>query len=340
MRYIIVGAGAVGGAIGGRLALAGREVVLVARGPHLAALRADALRLVTPDGDHRVDVQAVAGPDELGPLRPDDVLVLTVKSQDTAAALGPWAAAPVQGGGRAADRLPVACAQNGVANEDAALRLFRTVWAVCVWLPATHLEPGLVVAATAPLTGILTLGHHPARPDADPALARFAADLEAARFAAPLVPDPMRWKYGKLLGNLGNALYALVDLAPGEDAELYAEVRAEAEAVLAAAGIAAVGEGERLGVQRDRMKLQEIPGFARGGSSSWQSLTRRTGSIEADYLNGEIALLGRQYGVPTPWNEQLQLLAGVFAREGRAPGTLAAAELRAAVAAAAGTAAR
>ena len=48
MRYIIIGAGAVGGTIGGRLFASGHEVVLVARGRHLDALRAHGLRLETP----------------------------------------------------------------------------------------------------------------------------------------------------------------------------------------------------------------------------------------------------------------------------------------------------
>ena len=50
MRYIIIGAGAVGGAIGGRLFESGHEVVLVARGAHLEALREGGLRLRTPEG--------------------------------------------------------------------------------------------------------------------------------------------------------------------------------------------------------------------------------------------------------------------------------------------------
>ena len=47
----------------------------------------------------------------------------------------------------------------------------------------------------------------------------------------------------------------------------------------------------------------------RGGSSTWQSLTRTTGDIECDFLNGEIALLGRMHGVPTPANSLVQRLA-------------------------------
>jgi 2-dehydropantoate 2-reductase len=46
------------------------------------------------------------------------------------------------------------------------------------------------------------------------------------------------------------------------------------------------------------------------------------GAIETDYLNGEIALLGRLHGVPTPVNSALCRIAGRYARQGRAPGEL------------------
>jgi 2-dehydropantoate 2-reductase len=55
----------------------------------------------------------VDGPAALGELISDDVLVLAVKSQDTAGAVRQWAAAPVAAGGVAGDRLPIVCAQNG-----------------------------------------------------------------------------------------------------------------------------------------------------------------------------------------------------------------------------------
>src|SRR5919204_4089976 len=58
MRYIVIGAGAIGGTIGGRLAQAGHEVVLVARGRHLDALRASGLELATPEGTFTLDIPA------------------------------------------------------------------------------------------------------------------------------------------------------------------------------------------------------------------------------------------------------------------------------------------
>ena len=59
MRYVVYGAGAVGGGIGGKLAQAGKDVVLIARGDHLRAMQADGLRLRTPREDVRVPVVAV-----------------------------------------------------------------------------------------------------------------------------------------------------------------------------------------------------------------------------------------------------------------------------------------
>jgi 2-dehydropantoate 2-reductase len=332
MRYIVIGAGGVGGTIGGRLAQAGHEVVLVARGPHLDALRAQGgLRLATPDGTSVIGVPAVSGPDEIE-LTSDDVLLLTAKTQDAEAALAGWAWKPVpggpgEGGTVAAEDLPVLCAQNGVASERLALRRFRHVYGVCVWLPATHLEPGLVEAQGAPLSGLLHVGRYPS--GTDKTIERIGADLAASRFLAPVVPDIMRWKHGKLLANLGNAIEAVCGL--GDHSELRRRVRAEGKAVLGAAGIAYAGNDESARFRADQVQIVTINGTERGGGSSWQSLTRGTGSIEADYLNGEIVLLGRELGVPTPVNEVLQRLANQAARERRAPGRLTPGEVLALV---------
>lgn len=321
MRYIIIGAGAVGGTIGGRLAGAGHEVVLVARGTHHTALRAGGLRLRVPEGELTYRLPTVDGPDALGELRADDVLVLAVKTQDSEDALQTWAPVPVGGGGTAAERLPLVCAQNGVESQRLALRRFRHVYGVCVWLPSTYVEPGVVSAAGTPLTGMLHLGRYPHGTDETARL--IAADLEKSKFEAPVVPDVARWQYAKLLSNLGNALEAVAGPIDSDEARaLYARVRAEGEAVLDAAGIPYTSVEEQQRVRGDKITLVPLPGTTRGGGSSWQSLTRGTGTIEADYLNGEIVLLGRTHGVPTPLNELLQHLANQFARERREAGSM------------------
>ena len=342
MRYIIIGAGAVGGTIGGCLFEAGHEVVLVARGEHLAALRADGLRLATPDGESILGIPAVGGPGELAP-RSGDVLVVATKSQDSVAVLSEWARQPVAGeagtaGGRtAADVLPVICAQNGVANERFALRRFRHVYGMCVWLPATHLAPGAVTAHGQPRAGLLFVGRYPA--GTDETIEAVAADLEASRLLAPVSPDVMRWKYCKLLGNLGNAIEALCGRAgagpggqpEGAVAELTERVRAEGAAVLDAAGIGYASTDEMRAARGDQVSFRPPDRTVYGGGSSWQSLSRGTGSIEADYLNGEIALLGREHGVPAPVNETLQWLANRAAAERWQPGSVSPEDILAAV---------
>ncbi|GAA2497497.1 ketopantoate reductase family protein [Streptomyces gobitricini] len=324
MRYIIIGAGAVGATVGGRLAQAGKEVVLVARGAHAEALRADGLRLTTAEGTRVHRLPVATGPADLGALRRDDVLLLAVKTQHAVDALDVWGDAEVAGGGTAAQRLPVFCLQNGVESERLALRRFAKVYGVCVWLPSTFLRPGAVSALCAPLTGILHVG--PAAGGSDALAGRVAADLNAATFEAPVVDDVMRWKYAKLLDNLGNAIQATTgpEPHPAKRALLRRAVQ-EAEAAFAAAGIAYASREEQ-SEARDG-KVNQPPGV-RGGSS-WQSLVRGTGSIEVDYLNGEVSLLGRLHGVPTPVNDVLRHAANIFARKGLPPGAMSVEDLTA-----------
>ena len=103
----------------------------------------------------------------------------------------------------------------------------------------------------------------------------------------------MRWKYTKLLMNLANSIEATVAPDP-RVGDLVKLVRAEGEACLRAAGIDFASREEDKERRGDRMDVRPVNGEFRGGGSSWQSLARGTGSIETDYLNGEIVLLGPQ----------------------------------------------
>jgi len=111
------------------------------------------------------------------------------------------------------------------------------------------------------------------------------------------------------------------------DSPLLERAVAEAEAVLDAAGIDRASPDEDLARRGDRLRMRPIDGERRPGGSSWQSLHRGSGSIETDYLNGEIVLLGRCHGVPTPVNALLQRLARDAASSGRPPGAMTADEV-------------
>ena len=156
MRYVILGAGAIGSVIGGRLFENGHDVVLVARGAHLAALADQGLELRDPDRSVRLAVATAPSPAQAG-LRGGDVAVLATKTQQTEALLVELQACAPPG-------TPVVCAQNGVENERLALRRFENVQAMCVFMPATHLEPGVVEVPLSPLHGPARPGPLPRRP--------------------------------------------------------------------------------------------------------------------------------------------------------------------------------
>ncbi len=309
MRIVVVGAGAVGGVVAANLALAGTSVVAVARGEHGRVMRESGLRYESPGGTRIVELPVAASIDEVD-IGDDDVFVLGVKSQDTAGVLHDLRAAGVT------DQ-PVVCMQNGVENERQALRLFPNVYGICVMLPADHLAPGVVRVWTAPSSGLLDIGRYPH--GADAVSVELAATLEAATFGSIPRDDIMSWKYRKLLMNLGNAVEAVCGRA-GIGGRLGEMVRAEGDAVLAAAGIAVVSVEDDLARRGDALKIQPVgDDQRRAGGSSWQSLHRGTGTIETDDLTGEIVLLGRLHDVATPANRVLQDLAAEMARTGEPP---------------------
>ena len=233
------------------------------------------------------------------------MVMLAMKTQDTAAALRDLANAtdgPV----------PVVCVQNGVENERLALRLFPDVYGICVMLPATHLEPGLVQAESTPVTGILDIGRYP---DGTDDLARaVAADLSDSTFSSEPNEAIMRFKRSKLLLNLANAIEALSG-PELRGSDLHERAIAEGRACFAAAGLDVASDEEDRARRGHILQRKPIRGRHRGGGSTWQSFARGTGSIETDHLNGEIVLLGRLHGVPTPVNEALQRLARRHARD-------------------------
>jgi 2-dehydropantoate 2-reductase len=309
MRFVVYGAGAIGGLIGALLAEAGEDVLLIARGAHAEAIRRSGLAVESPEGRRLVPLAVAEGP--AASFRPGDVVLLAVKSQDTAAALSALRQT-------APPSISVVCVQNGVDNERAALRLFADVYGVCVMCPAAHLEPGVVQAFSSPTPGLLDVGRYPVGVDA--LCSALAAAFRAATFESVARPDIMRWKYRKLLMNLGNAVEALCD-GPGR-LELAHLAGDEGVACLRAAGIDAASEEEDAARRGDLLQLHAVGGHRRAGGSSWQSLQRGAGSIESDYLNGEIVLLGRRHGIPTPVNALLQELAWERTLSGAGPGSL------------------
>ncbi|GIX48057.1 MAG: 2-dehydropantoate 2-reductase [Candidatus Tectimicrobiota bacterium] len=330
MRFVICGAGALGGVLGGQLAKAGYEVVLIDKIPEqVAAINRHGLQLRGVHGNHTLRLPAVPHAREVA-FRPGDVIFLCVKSFHTEAAVRELR--------QATDLdLPVFCAQNGVRNEEVAARFFSRVHGVMVLIGAKCLTPGVVVQTG---NGPLGMGAYPE--GLTPEAQAVAAAFDKTDLTVYTTPHIMRHKWNKLLHNLNNATMALTGLGSQEarahpEARLWmAEVCEEGLRVLQAAGIAVEGPpgmGSIAARIAELRRLEEVPEVPKdpelmGYASMWQDLYHRRGVVEADFFNGEIVCLGQQYGVPTPYNRLLLELVKAAAAAQQPPGQYTIAELR------------
>lgn len=339
MRYVIIGAGAIGGVIGARLAQHSvrHSPLLIARGEHARIIGAKGLRLRTPDEDLLIPIAMASTPAEVR-LEVDDVLVFATKTHQVEAAILQWADQPVYfrsddpnqlAVGSASEVLPAFMALNGCASERIALRFFDRVFGVCIWMPAVHLAPGEVIARTSPISGTFLIGRVgvPSTSEDSELLSTLRLDWQQAGLRVHLPDDVSRWKYAKLLSNLGNAVQALLGPAEHRIAQIDAALRREAEFVFRAAKIdfATLEEEKDL---RGPMHIRPVDGISDDlGGSSWQSLARGSTTIETDYLNGEVALIARVAGIEAPVNARLQRLARAAASTGAGSASLTAPEL-------------
>jgi 2-dehydropantoate 2-reductase len=307
--------------VGARLHQSGHEVLLIARGAHHDAIARDGLTMLSPDERETFRIPVARNAGSAG-LRSGDVILLCVKAQDTWGAL-----IDIRD---AAPRLapPIVCMQNGVASEAIALRLFPEVHGAVVLVPAEHLEPGVVAGYGSKLTGRIDVGLYPE--GANELSEQVSTALAASRFESDARSDIMVHKYAKLIQNLANGVEAIC--GPGQrdgpNGELIEALRNEGRTVLRAAKISfEVADVADVAGRWAKIGLAPIEGRKHQGGSGWQSVVRGAGSIETDYLNGEIVLLGRQLGVPTPLNQLVQGLARETVSAGHSPGWLTPAQL-------------
>lgn len=333
-RYVIVGAGAVGSAIGGLLTRAGSRVVCVARPANAAALRKG---LVLNLDGRKITVRADAVTDirELNP-EDSDIVVITTKSQMTESIVQ-------QLSGVYDNKVRVVCMQNGIRNEVIARRRFENVYAGLVFFSAVQFEPASI---SLPQGLTVALGCYPE--GVDDIARQFCDELTRSGFNAVCSQYVMAMKWGKLVANLNNATHAITDywlergMAEVEMRTLMFEVREEGLRVLDAAGIAVeppAGEPSPIRIRKMTEKLKlppdpsrnaaDVPEEQRTYASMWQDLVLGRPSSEADFLNGEIVALGRKLGIPTPYNSALLEIVNRMFEENLKPGIHTPADLRA-----------
>ncbi|AWT59020.1 MAG: hypothetical protein DF168_00193 [Candidatus Moanabacter tarae] len=317
-RYIIYGAGAIGCSVGGHLQRTGHQSVLIGKHGHIDRINESGLRLITPQDSYQISIPAVTSPSEID-WSWNDIVMLCMKSQDTEEALRSLVQTGVD-----TFNIPIFCVQNSITNETVAARYFERIYGVMVGFTGIYLEEGKVYNPVEGNAGYLEAGIYPS--GIDDLVNQAVSDLSEASFAIQANSNIMTAKGAKLLGNLGNALRAICN-GKGDE-ECYMErARKEAEQCLIAAGLPFEQRTELAGRTRAHRGINKLPANVRNQGSTWQSLMRRKGSTEADFLNGEIARLGKVYGIPTPFNRLLQRIVRDMARNQATPGKYTANEL-------------
>jgi len=321
MRFIVYGAGAIGSTVGGHLYRAGYDVVLVCNPKHADRINEVGLRLVMADETYVLKIRACKKAEELRPFRNDDVLLLASKSQHTLKCLGQLKKAG------APRTLPIFCVQNSICNEALATRVFDHVYGVMVRVPGIFLQPGEVINAISGNCGFLEVGLYPRGSDE---LAREVAEaFKKVGFGGGVNDWVMRAKGAKCLLNLGNAMGAITN-GRGDSNRFMTAARKEAMDVWKAAGIEWEDSEDYERRAREIRGVTRMPkGYEsiRNRGSSWQSLERGTGNIEAEQLNGDVVKLGRLLGIKTPYNELLWKVAEDMAGKNEKPGRYTAEDL-------------
>ncbi len=308
MRLIIYGAGGIGGVMGGHLARTGHNVLLIGRPGHVGAINEHGLRLITPSGNYILRIPAVTGPDQID-CRADDVIFLCMKGQNTEGALRDLRAIT--------EDIPIFCFQNGVRNEEIAVQYFPRVYGVMVRVGAVYLTDGEVTARRDP-PGWFVIGCYPN--GTDELVEVVAKMLRTAGFFVKTTPDVMPYKWGKLMGNLANAIGAITNARGDDVAPIFRAVQQESQGILAQAGIRWISGKE---VEQE---WPEITAPLRGRldteaqSSTWQSLARNQGTVETEFLNGEVIRLARKLGLQAPINEILLRISQEMAANHEPPG--------------------
>ena len=328
LRFCVVGAGAIGGFVGARLALGGHDVTFLARGRTLEAIRAGGIEVREPDGGvHRASVRGIDAPD--GKER-FDVVMLALKAYDIAA-VAPRVEAlcheetmvvPMQNGipfwyfnghGGALAGTAVQSVDPGGRIRDAIAA--RRILGCVVYVACEQAGPGRIVHVN---NQRLILGE----PDgtASARVQALAAACERSGFQAPVIPDIRNEIWLKAWGNLSfNPVSALTGATLGaicndpQGRELVAEMMREASAVAA-----------RLGVTFRVSIEKRIEGAARVGAHKTSMLqdVEAGRAMEVDALVGSVVELGQLVGVATPTISAIYRAAKLLDATRRSPAPL------------------
>jgi len=314
MRIIVIGAGAIGGFVGGKLAACGHDVTFVGRPPLAEALRDKPLTIIEPRSTTMARVAAVTSVAEaFDNPRQAELVLFCVKTFDTQTAVDELR--PFAGQFRF-----ILSLQNGISSEEILSEAFGTgkIIAGTITHPVVVPQPGVVRSEKR--RGGLGIA-----PVAGQDAAAWASLMRQAGLTARTFTDYRAMKWSKLLLNLiGNATSAILNM---NTMHVFADPRLvwlevmqlrEALAVMDRLKIRAVSlPGYPVPLLVLALRLLPVPlmglvmrplvvrGRAEKLPSLLIELNRKRGKSEVDEINGAVARVGQSIGVATPVNTTL-----------------------------------
>ena len=294
MRIAVMGAGGVGGYFGGLLARAGNEVTLIARGPHLEAIRARGLQIKSQWGDFSVDVDTTDAPGQV--VGPVDLVVLSVKTYQNAAAIA--ALTPLVG-----ENTALLTLQNGVESYE---QVARVVGQDRVLAGAAYIETMVEAPGVIRQRGdVMRIAFGETNGQRTPRAQSILETFQAAAIPTELSDDVVRELWTKSLfistmaGMTSAARSPMSQLLQHREAqEMILAAMREVEAVARARGVKLAPD-----VVDSTMAYMETS--AKDLHASMHTDLELGRPLELDALNGAIVRIGQQVGVPTPVNSLL-----------------------------------
>ncbi len=290
IRIAVMGTGAIGGYVGARLATAGAEVVFIARGAHLAAIRGAGLKVTSPLGDLHINpATATDDPAEVGPV---DMVLLGVKLYDVEAAV------------RALQ--PMLVPETGVVSLQNGVNAPTVIAEIAG--PA-HCIPG-VVLINGEIAGPGTIQHNAlnslivGEPDGSSSarLERFVEFGNKGGLEVTLSPDIWLevWRKFLLMASMGG-LSAMTRVPLGRIRETPATWRLAEQAMRE---IVAVAQAEGVGLTE--VDIEKALAYVQGVPPTWKSsLTfdlEQGKRLEVEWLAGAVCRLGEKAGIDTPFH--------------------------------------
>ncbi len=324
MRFVVYAAGAVGGVLGGHLALCKQDVLLVCRDEHARAISENkGLRMKSATGEYFIPLRATPrlNAEDVGK---DTCVLFTPKSSDTTRCVETLA--------RVASRdVPVVSFQNGVANEEIIARTFENVFGGVCRMTCSFLQPGQVSFRKA---GRLIIGKYPKGTHAFSK--KLAAVLDEAGFEVSVSSSIMCDKWLKLIVNLQSGLHAIIDTRDHDTIEfidLKVGVLEEAKQVLRAEKMKVKSCDDRdLSVddvigELKKPKAPRPQSAVRVNNSTWQNLYLKREEMENGFFHGPIIEMARKHGIAVPFNEVALALVLQSAKKASGPGAFRAGDV-------------